>query len=130
MRKQLILATFLGTLIAAPTLHAQTPPAGKEEKARMMKDCSKAADPKTCEDRQSKVRGAVKKAEEQCKGKAGPEHRACMRENVCAQAKDPAQCKARAEKFGEYMKACEGRKDDELRKCMRDERAKHKGEKK
>ena len=143
MRKHLILASFLGALLAAPALHAQTPPAGKEGRPHAMKgrDCSKASDPKACEERQSKMRDAFKKAEDSCKGKEGPDRRSCMRDQMCAQAKDPAQCKARAEKRGEHhakraehrkemMKACEGKREGELRKCVRDERAKHRGEKK
>ena len=139
MRKHLIFAALLGALLAAPALHAQTPPAGKEEgKGRMMRDCSQAPDPKACEERRSKMRDAFKKAEDSCKGKDGPDRRACMRDQVCAQAKDPAKCKAHAEKHGakraehrkEMMKACEGKKDDELRKCVRDERAKRRAEKK
>lgn len=143
MRKQLILVSFLGALLAAPTLHAQTPPAGKEDRPHAMRgrDCSKASDPKACEERQSKMREAFKNAEASCKSKEGPERRMCMRDQMCAQTRDPAQCRAHAEKQGErhaersdqrkeMMKACEGKKDDELRKCVRDEQARRRGEKK
>lgn len=144
MRKHLIVASFLGALLAAPTLHAQTAPAGKEgEKhhSTRMRDCSKASDPKACEERHAKIRDAVTKAEESCKGKEGADRRACMRDQMCAQSKDPAHCRQRVEKHAEHrakraehrrevMKACEGKKDDELRKCVRDERAKHRAEKK
>ena len=143
MRKHLILVSFLGALLAAPTLYAQTPPAGTEDRPHAMRgrDCSKASDPMACEERQSKMREAFKKSEASCKGKEGPDRRTCMREQMCAQAKDPGKCRERVEKHGEHhakgaehrkdmMKACEGKKDDELRKCVRDERAKRRDEKK
>ena len=139
MRKQLILASFLGALLGAGSLHAQTPPAGPEGgKHRMMRDCSKASDPKACEERHAKMRDAFRKAEESCKGKEGPDRRSCMAEQMCSQAKDPGKCRDRAAKhsgrsakrdeFREQVKqACAGKKDDELRKCVRDERAKRRG---
>ena len=141
MRKYLILASLFGALLAAPALHAQTPPAGKEggkPPGMKMRDCSQAPDPKACEERRAKMREAHRKAEDSCKGKEGPDRRACMRDQMCSQAKDPARCKEHAEKHGakraehrkEMMKACEGKKDDELRKCVRDERAKRRAEKK
>jgi hypothetical protein len=103
------------------------------------RDCSQAPDPKACEERRSKMRDAHKMAEESCKGKVGPDRRACMSEQMCAQAPDPGRCRERAAKQGErhakraehrkeMMKACEGKKDDELRKCVRDERAKRRDE--
>jgi hypothetical protein len=139
MRMHLILASFLGALLAAPTLYAQTPPAGKGgggPAAAKVRDCSQASDPKACEERRAKLRDAYKKAEEACKDKQGPDRRACMTDNICGQTKDPADCKVRAEKRGEkraeyrkeVQKACQGRKDDELRKCVRDERARIAGE--
>ena len=113
----------------------------RQAPAMKMRDCSQAPDPKACEERRSKMRDAFKKAEDSCKGKEGPDRRSCMRDQMCAQAKDPGKCRERAEKHGErhakgaehrkeMMKACEGKKDDELRKCVRDERAKRRDEKK
>ena len=107
MRKQLILISFLGALLAARALHAQTPPASKEggkPPAMKMRDCSQAPDPKACEERQAKMRQAHEQAEVACKGKEGPERRACMGEQMCAQAKDPAQCRERMGKHAEKGK--------------------------
>ena len=101
MRKQLILVSFLGALLAAGTLHAQTPPADKEggkHHAMKGRDCSKASDPKACEERQAKMRDAFEKAKESCKGKEGPDRRSCMSEQMCSQAKDPGKCRERAAK--------------------------------
>ena len=64
------------------------------------KDCSKAPDPKACQERQARMREAFQAAEAACKGKEGPDHRACMVDSMCAQAKDPAECRARAAKGG------------------------------
>ena len=77
-------------LAASTALYAQAPQtdAGKGQRF----DCSKAKDPKRCEERREK-RKAAQKA---CAGKQGDAHRDCMRHEMCAQAKDPAQCEARA----------------------------------
>ena len=97
MRKQLILVSFLGALLGAGTLHAQTPaPAMKG------RDCSQAADPKACEERRAKIRHAYEQAEAACTGKEGADHRACMGEQMCAQAKDPAQCRERMGKHAKH----------------------------
>ena len=95
MRNQLILISFLGALLGAGTLHAQTPPP-----AMKGRDCSQAADPKACEERRSKMREAHKKAEESCAGKEGTDHSSCMREQMCAQDKDLAQCEAHRRVMG------------------------------
>jgi hypothetical protein len=51
-----------------------------------------------------------------------------MRDQMCAQSKDPAKCKAEvnqhAEAFKKAREACKGKQGDELRSCMRDQRAK------
>ncbi len=108
MLKHLILVSFLGALLAAPALHAQTPPAGKEggkPPAMQMRDCSQAPDPKVCEERRSKMRDAHKMAEESCKGKEGSDHHACMSEQMCAQAKDAGRCRDRAARHNGGPKA-------------------------
>ena len=97
-----MLRTLIGTALLAATtaLYAQAPaPAEKPRGARY--DCSKAADPKACEERRAKVREAAKKAHAACDGKAGDERRDCLRKEMCAQAKDPAQCEARAKQRAE-----------------------------
>lgn len=107
MRKHLILVSFLGALLTAGALHAQTPPAGNERgKPEAMKgrDCSQATDPKACEERRSKMREAHKKAEESCAGKEGEDRSSCMREQICAQDKDLAQCKAHTPFKGNKMR--------------------------
>jgi Spy/CpxP family protein refolding chaperone len=98
------------TLLAASTaLFAQTAPApadkpaGKAPHARH--DCSKAKDPKACEERKEKFREARKKAKSACDGKDGAEKRECLRKEMCAQAKEPAQCEARAKERAEKHKA-------------------------
>ena len=95
------------TLLAASTaLFAQAAPAPADAPAgkaprHARYDCSKAADPKACEERRAKVREAAKKAHAACDAKAGDERRDCMRKELCAQAKDPAQCEARAKERAE-----------------------------
>jgi Spy/CpxP family protein refolding chaperone len=104
MLRTLVAATLLA---ASTSLLAQAPapadkPAGKPHYARH--DCSKAADPKACEERRAKVREAAKKAHAACDAKAGDERRDCMRKELCAQSKDPAQCEARAKERAEKRK--------------------------
>ena len=86
-------------VLAQPADKGGTPP----QKARRF-DCSQAKDPKACEERRQKIRAAHDKAQQACQGKQGPEHRDCMRTQMCAQAKDPAQCEARAKAQAERRK--------------------------
>ena len=53
-------------------------------------DCSKAKDPKACEERLAKAKAAHQKARQACEGRKGDEERDCMRREMCAQTKDPA----------------------------------------
>jgi hypothetical protein len=52
---------------------------------------------------------------------------------MCAQAKDPGKCEARAKQRGAArkaaMEACKGKQGDELKSCMRDQREKMRGKK-
>ena len=139
MRRQLLLVSFLGALLAAGPLQAQTPsPAGKDgNPPRAMKnkgrDCSKAGDPKACDERQAKIREAYKKAAESCKGKDAAGRRSCMAEQMCAQAPDPAKCRERGAKQNEQrqklreaqkkaQEMCKGREAADRRSCMSEQR--------
>jgi len=80
---------------------------------------------------QSQGRGQMREqmrgAYEACKDK--PDQRACMAEQYCAKSPDPAQCQARAKERAQYgqqrleerqklHEACNGKRGDELTKCM------------
>jgi len=108
-------------LAASTTLLAQAPQGERRQEQRF--DCSKAKDPKLCEERRAKVKSALDKARQACEGKKGPEHRDCMQAQMCAQAKDPARCntqakerQARREKIRE---ACKDKRGDDRRACVR-----------
>ena len=100
MRLSLLIA---GALLAASTaLHAQV-------------------------DRQQ-VKDAHAKALKACEGKAGDEHRACVRREMCAQSKDLQLCQERFAKAdavksarAKAAKACEGKQGAERGECMRSE---------
>lgn len=115
-------------LAASFALHAQAPKAGegKAPPARAF-DCSKAKDPKGCEERVARMREARDKARKACEGKAGEERRECMEKSFCAEAKDPTKCEAslkqRAERRQQIREACKDKKGDELRACIRAQRA-------
>jgi len=108
-------------LAASTTLLAQAPQGERRQEQRF--DCSKAKDPKLCEERRAKVKSALDKARQACEAKKGPEHRDCMQAQMCAQAKDPARCntqakerQARREKIRE---ACKDKRGDDRRACVR-----------
>lgn len=139
MRRQFVVFSFLAAMLAAGPLQAQTPsPASKDgTPPRAMKskgrDCSKASDPKACEERQAKIREAFKKAEESCKGKDAAARRACMAEQMCAQAPDPAKCRERGAKQNEQrqklreaqkkaQEMCKGKEGADRRACMSEQR--------
>jgi hypothetical protein len=120
--------TTTALLAASTALFAQptTPAPGKGEMRHERFDCSKAKDPKACEERREKAREAFKKARGACEGKQGDERRDCMRKEMCASAKDPGQCESRvkqgAERRQQMMAACKDKKGDELRACIREQR--------
>ncbi len=113
-------------LFAQQTTPAPAPGAGKGEPRHERFDCSKAKDPKGCEERRTKAREAFKKARSACEGKQGDERRDCMRKEMCASAKDPAACEARvkegAERRAQIRAACKDKKGDDLRACIREQR--------
>ncbi len=122
-------------LAASTTLFAQAPQ-GDADKSRgerrqhQRMDCSKAKDPKLCEERRAKIKAAHSQAAKACESQKGAEHRACMQKQMCAQAQDPAKCeagvKARAEKRNsrraEIREACKGKEGDALKSCIREQR--------
>ena len=72
----------------------------------------------------------MKAIHEACKDK--PDRRACMTEQYCAKSPDRAKCEARAKERGQHMQqraeqrqkmheACNGKRGDELSKCLRDQ---------
>ncbi|HYD58366.1 MAG TPA: hypothetical protein VEB41_15790 [Burkholderiales bacterium] len=102
-----MLRPFIGAaLLAASTaLFAQAPAdASKAPQRKQRFDCSQAEDPKACEERRAKLRDAAKKAREACESRPQGERRDCMRTEMCKQAKDPAQCEARAKAHAEDRK--------------------------
>jgi Spy/CpxP family protein refolding chaperone len=85
---------------AAPADGAAPGPQGKP-RAHARFDCSKAQDPKACEERREQVRAAREKALKACEGTQGTERRDCMVKQACAEAKDPAQCETRLKERAE-----------------------------
>ena len=81
MFKALIPAVLLALSSAA---YAQAPAAGDATKARTPRfDCSKASDPKACEERRSKRKAAHDQAMKACASKPEGERRDCMRAERC-----------------------------------------------
>ena len=99
-------------LLALSTpLYAQAPQSeSAPQKQQRRFDCSKAQDPKACEERLAKLRAAHAKAREACEGKAAGERRDCMRREICAQSKDPAKCEARVKERAERRAQRKGEK--------------------
>lgn len=105
---------------------------GLQAQADRRIDCSKAADPKSCEQRQQlreqraqKLRDMHKNAAEVCKTRPSAEQRACMHTEMCREARDPARCEDNARKNAErrdiVLEACKGKQGAVLRQCMREE---------
>jgi Spy/CpxP family protein refolding chaperone len=138
MMKAVLPALCAALLAGTLSANAQPPSgAGAEGKrpprGERMQDCAKAADPKACEERRQKFRDAAKRAREACAGKEGAERRECLAQHRCAQARDPAQCmarakeraerhKARAERREKAREACKGKEGEALRDCLREQR--------
>jgi Spy/CpxP family protein refolding chaperone len=109
-----LLAASTAVFSQAPSAPAEGAPGKPRAHARY--DCSKAKDPKACEERREKVRAAREKALKACEGTQGTERRDCMVKQACAEAKDPAQCEARikerAEKRRQYRERSPEQKSD------------------
>jgi hypothetical protein len=119
----------LALLTPATALYAQSPSdPQKVPRSERRVDCSKAKDPKACEERMAKAKAAHQKARQACEGRKGDEERDCMRREMCAQTKDPARCEAhikdRAAQRAKMREACKDKKGDELRSCIREQRKK------
>jgi hypothetical protein len=108
--------------------HAQAPAAGDAGKARPRFDCSKASDPKACEERRAKMKAAHAKAAKACESKPEGERRACMRSEMCKQSADPAKCEARvkehAARRAKVEAACQGKQGEDLKNCVAEQRKK------
>ena len=109
-------------LAASTTLLAQAPQGERRQEQRF--DCSKAKDPKLCEERRAKVKSAHDKARQACEGKKGSEHRDCMQAQMCAQAKDPSKCNAQAKerqaRREKIREACKDKRGDDRKACARE----------
>lgn len=104
--------------------------AGDATKARTPRfDCSKAADPKACEERRGKMKAAHEKAAKACESKPEGERRDCMRMEMCKQSADPAKCEARAReraaRRGKIAEACKGKQGEDFKNCVREQRQKN-----
>jgi hypothetical protein len=107
---------------------AQAPADAPKPKAERRFDCSKAKDPKACEERLAKAKAAHEKARKACEGKKGEEGRDCMRREMCAQAKDPGKCEAQvkqaAARRAQIREACKDKAGEDLKSCIREQRQK------
>ena len=81
----------------------------------------------------AQMREAMKAAHEACKDK--PDRRACMTEQICSKASDPKKCFENAKMRGEHHakraedrqkmhEACNGKRGEELGKCLHEQREK------
>ena len=117
---------FAATLLAASTSLFAQAPQGDAAKGhpKMQFDCSKAKDPKRCEEREANAKAARKA----CESKKGAQHEACMRTAMCAKASDPKQCEAKVKekqaKRDQALEACKDKRGDDYRACLHDQRGK------
>jgi len=126
-----LLMALCASLLAQTPSEAQKPRATQEaQKPRPPQrfDCSKAKDPKACEERLAKAKAAHEKARKACEGKKGEEGRDCMRREMCAQAKDPGKCEAQvkeaAARRAKIREACKDKTGEDLKSCVREQRQK------
>ena len=119
----MLTAALLAVGAAAP-LYAQAPAENAKAQPRRF-DCSRAKDPKACEERVAKMREAREKARQACEGKTGAARRACMEKAFCAEAQDPGKCEAtlkeRAERRARIRAACKDKKGDERQACLKEQ---------
>ena len=111
MRLSLLIGSAL--LAASSFTYAQAPAA----------DASRGAEAK--KERRAKMQEMRAKAAKACEGQQGDAQKSCMRKEMCAQAKDPASCEARAkagaERRARAREACKDKPEAERRACMREQ---------
>ena len=76
------------------------------------------------DERVAKMKAAHEKAQRACEAKPAAERAACVRSEMCAQAKDRSACESRmakAQAVSKARQACEGKEGDARRECMRRE---------
>src|SRR5690349_13633680 len=80
-----MLRTLLPAVMLAfcTPVFAQAPSDAPKPKGERRFDCSKAKDPKACEERLAKAKAARDKANKACEGKKGDERRDCMSHEMC-----------------------------------------------
>jgi hypothetical protein len=88
-----LVALALAALLTAFTVQAQTSPAGAAERKSSIR-----------EQQRQKLRAARQQAAQICKSAQADKHRDCMRHELCAHARDPVQCEARAKQRAERRK--------------------------
>ncbi len=116
------ISTLLGAALLCSTLavQAQTTPAPSAEPRQ-----------RPTPEQREKMKEAYKAAREACKD--NPDRRACMTQQMCSKAPDPAKCQERAKERGARMgkhmderqaahEACTGKRGDELMKCLEAQR--------
>jgi len=127
-----MLRTLLPAVMLAfcTPVFAQAPSDAPKPKGERRVDCSKAKDPKACEERIGKLKAARDKANKACEGKKGEERRDCMSHEMCASNKDPARCEARLKEAvarrDQIREACKGKTGEDLKSCAREQRQSHK----
>ena len=119
-------ATLLGAafLACAFAVQAQTTPAPSAEPQKGSRH-----------EHRQQMKERMKAAHEACKDK--PDRRACMGEQMCAKAPDPAKCMTEGkqrmaqhmEKRQKMHEACNGKRGDELTACLKAQRKEHRGHK-
>lgn len=131
-----IASSLIASLLAMPAMAQSTPapaaaensisaaPAGpgmmgqgaRQNRARPPRDCQQSPNPAAC----NAQREARSKAIEACKDSAGPQRRACMREQRanfdCSKSANPQQC----ETHKAAAKACQGQSGPAARRCMQE----------
>ena len=130
----ILAAALLAPVFALSSpVYAEAPQAGGKAQARRF-DCSKAKDPKACEERMTKLRADREKAAKACQGKTGAERRDCMEKAFCAEQKDPAKCEAtlkeRAALRAKIREACKGKTGADRKACIREQYGAQRGQKK
>jgi len=145
MKKSLSAAAGILLIAASFALHAQPAPSQPAPKPasgmEKMRDhtggdhhrCATPDDPKACDADRQRMKAAMNKAHEACKGVPDKDRRSCMQTSLCAQAPDPAQCNERASDrdkrrderrraLEKAREACKGKEGEDMKQCLRDQR--------
>ena len=114
------LAVLLGGALLALSF-AASPQGRTDPFEEAYVDCATARNPKGCRERRARLVARQEEVRKTCEGRPGQvEREACMREEWCREAPDPARCREFQARRDAARETCEKKPAEERQACYRE----------